>query len=608
MQTHLGQLPQEQLADKESSTEELLALDPNLFKVSEEDIHQCYKLAERVGNKWAEVLQRQGYDEFARIAFALVKKGRYLEPSDDNGQQSTAEDHDANKEDDEQQQQMKSRNKFASTYTALHALRRYPPDCDGSGIPLQHIPAPQATNDSEDHADTSAQRLIQQLDQMAHNGETNWYHGWDAIEEAAERNKVRMEYSRVRGGGGAGVGSNKEDYDIVPKQHYDVNVNVDDEEEEKKRGTDDDDAIGKDDDALAEAAPSKKRACSDRDRTVQFKEDVSMAQGDDQDDGTKADLNFLLSTNKKAASILKRRKRGQQRQQLEEGASNLDEESGWGESCTDNAPGDEKRRRVLEEGRPPSSIGVEVLSWEDMLNSMTMEERRELIVSTIHPPHPFESEVVDDMIDEDVKNDERDLEDVTHNAVVCGAVKDFGHTHLWEQTRNLPDTSDNSQEDITSNGDDLGETGGKEVIYGVSEARAAYQSQQLLREKKRSLTRATKERLGRRTISTAAEYKAGYAKVVVKCSKVEWTEDDEVVSGKEDDIIGGNGVVDSSLPDQQSVQQQRKWLDMDLGECTIELTEDGEHVNGTGKQLNEEPNVKTKRFLAFRSLELALNY
>ena len=38
--------------------------------------------------------------------------------------------------------------------------------------------------------------------------------------------------------------------------------------------------------------------------------------------------------------------------------------------------------------------------------------------------------------------------------------------------------------------------------------------------------------MGRQTISTA-DYKVEYAKVV-KCSKVEWTEDGKVVSGKED--------------------------------------------------------------------------
>ena len=142
---------------------------------------------------------------------------------------------------------------------------------------------------------------------------------------------------------------------------------------------------------------------------------------------------------------------------------------------------------------------------------------------TVHPPYPFESE----MVEEDGTLDENALEDAPHSAVICGAVKEFGHTHLLEQTRNLPDTI---VDDMASNEVEHRETVGKEVIYGASVQHINLSN--LFWQKKRSLTKATKERMGRQTISTA-DYKVEYAKVV-KCSKVEWTEDGKVVSGKED--------------------------------------------------------------------------
>ena len=89
---------------------------------------------------------------------------------------------------------------------------------------------------------------------------------------------------------------------------------------------------------------------------------------------------------------------------------------------------------------------------------------------TVHPPYPFESE----MVEEDGTLDENALEDAPHSAVICGAVKEFGHTHLLEQTRNLPDTIVNGRDDMASNEVEHRETVGKEVIS------ATYQSQQPL--------------------------------------------------------------------------------------------------------------------------------
>ena len=178
--------------------EELFSLDPSLMRVSEEDIQKCYGVAERVGNKWADVLKRQGYHEFANVAFDVVKRSRFLEPPGD-ASPTTQEDADNDKP--------KPTKKCASAFTGLNALRRYPADCDGSGLPSKYLHDP-------DHNDqSSARKLIQQIDQMAHDGQSNWHHGWDAVEEAARRNDKRMEYSRARS-------MVEQEYDIVPKEEY----------------------------------------------------------------------------------------------------------------------------------------------------------------------------------------------------------------------------------------------------------------------------------------------------------------------------------------------------------------------------------------------------
>ena len=55
--------------------------------------------------------------------------------------------------------------------------------------------------------------------------------------------------------------------------------------------------------------------------------------------------------------------------------------------------------------------------------------------------------------------------------------------------------------------------------------------------------------------------------------------------------------------------RQRKWLDLDIGECAIEVVDDQEHT-GQGKTKDDEQNEikEKKKFLAFRGLELALKY
>mmetsp|Transcript_37796 Transcript_37796/g.69441 ORF Transcript_37796/g.69441 Transcript_37796/m.69441 type:complete len:187 (+) Transcript_37796:175-735(+) len=178
-----------------------------------------------------------------------------------------------------------------------------------------------------------------------------------------------------------------------------------------------------------------------------------------------------------------------------------------------------------------------------MLQSMTMVEREKLIVSVCYSsPYPFETEMKDDHVVN------RGEEDVPHNAVICGALKEIGQTHLWERTRHLPEASDDKQHDECEEAVEHNiPEGRKEIFYGASAARASFHSQQLIRQQKRVLSRATKERLGRRAISMAA-HKAEYSKVV-KCSKVKWTEGDEKhwKESMESSTLTGRRVASSSI-------------------------------------------------------------
>lgn len=559
-----------------------MGLDPNLLRVSEDDIQQCYMLAGRVGNKWAEVLQREGYIEFANIACDVVRKGRFLEPPTPSPASSIVDA-------DNERSQIKA-SKYVSPYTALHTLRRYAPDCDGSGLPSKYLPITDCKDNEHNIGKTSAREVIQQIDEMARNGQTNWHHGWDAIEEAVERNKKRMESSRSR----ASIGV--DEYEIVPRQDFAAGLMEGDGDDE--------------DDADHETQSSKKRGRSpETEKTVQFKSEGDMVQEGSADVGRMADdIDFLSSANKKAKRILKRRRRGQE-EVASRTKTSIDDRPDFMDSGPD-FKGVEKydgKPENAEKGRTASSIGVEVFSWEGMLNSMSMDERRKLIVSAIHPPYPFESDMNDrDLAAEGDKPAEYlSEEDVPPNAIICGALKEIGHTHLWEQTRHLPEMG-NSDEAEDKEGDweqNIQAVKGEEIIYGASEARASFQSQQLLALQKKALKRATKERLGRRTISTNG-IMGEYAKAF--CSKVKWTEDVTRV-GKEDFTARGALAADSSLlQNEASGQQERNWLEMDLGECMVELDDDNEQTDagkGDGKQ-----NEKTKRFLSFRSLELALNY
>jgi len=562
-----------------------------VLEVSKMDVKQCYSLAKRVGNQWAKVLQRQGYTEFADIVLDIVGRGHFLDPSVES---STAATNNANNDE-------RASSKYVSPYTALHALRRYPPDCDGSGLPLQTIPLPESDKEMNGSGNgskgemSSARKVIQQIDKMAHNGETNWHHGWDAIEEASKRNKERIDYFRVNNAG------DKERYEIVPKQDYtsELSNNKNDEKEEN----DDLDSVREvNADFLEEATAgeeggdTRERSFKKQKKNVHFKDSKSglpLPEESVDEDSRAADIDFLLSTNKKSSYFVKQKRRKQEQ------LSAVDEPG------NDELHSSNETNKVTERGRPASSIGETTFSWEELCQSMAMEERKKLIMSAIHPPYPLESEMNEE---EDEEGDE-ETKDVPHTAILCGALKEFGQTHLWEQTRHLPETNDIQNQHTNSLGAEtpMNIIQGGEVIYGASEAHSTLQTQQIRRRQKRALFQATKERLGYRTKHKHA-HRAEYAKIA-KFSKVQWTQGEISKKGCDGNRKNSTGAGSEDLScEPPSEESKSNWLEMDLGECMLEVTNDDFQQSQSGgeecKKVEGQP--PTKRFMAFRSLELAL--
>jgi len=414
---------------------------------------------------------------------------------------------------DEQDEQKSNNNDYITPYTALHSLRRHPSDATANGIPSEYLPDI-STNDNQS---ISARQMIQQIDKLAKSQQTNWQYGWESMEQAVARNKQRIVYDN-------------NGWSVSEEEGIKV----------------------------------KKRSRS----KVQFKEE------DDERPQETRDF----------TSILKRRKR-----ELDDDVTgikrSMDDELLVAHDEMDDQEAGNNTTSITERGRPASSIGNEKMSWDDILNCMSMEERRQLIISNIHLPYPFELNMQESTTNGDDDNGKLpaetahsdDDDDQSHSAVICGALKEIGQTHLWEQTRHLPsDTNDVADEE-------------------VPDALGSFKSQQLVRRQKRALTRATKERLGRRTMCLS-EHRAQH-EMFVKCSKVKWTEHDKTDSEKEDQTVAAS----SSLPcEYDEANRQRKWLEMDLGECTIEVAD--EHTGKTDK------SAQGKKILAFRSLELALKF
>ena len=464
---------------------------PNLLQVTQEDLDKCYSFASRVGTRWADVLKRNGCIEFSGLVLDLVQSGHYLEPNSLQNNNNDETDNDVTS-------MVDVFSKFSTPYAALNSLRRYEPDCDGSGNASKHL-----SSVGQEINDSSARKIIQLIDKMAYNGQTEWYHGWDAIEEAVRRNRQRIAYSRAN--------------------H---------EEDESKEG--------------GKVKEAKKR--------VQFEDTIEEQTDDEVVLGLKND---------------------------------------HGLDATESVALGKTYETKMDRFRPPSSIGDTVYSWESILQSMSSQERSDLIVSSIHPPYPFEN--TEGLNESRYKSTVKE----EHSANIVGALKEIGMTHLFEQTRHLPSKEKKNDEDEIN----FSISNGLETFLCASETRASFKSQQFNRIKKRAKRMAERERLGRRTPvvdDKNDEYHDSGA-----AGKVIWTEEEDQRScrsnTKEVEFPNKNsGVPSLQIYDEP---ERHRWLELDLGECFLEeeLKDDFEISQGSSSFRQTK-----KRYLAFRSLELAI--
>lgn len=512
-----------------TSSSILFRENPHLLQVTQEDITKCYSFANRVGMKWADELKRQGCVEFSDIVLQIVNRGHYLEPnisssrsgggsSDNKTAGETPDNNDTNWKKNINDNPNADNNKFATSHAALHSLRRYEPDCDGSGKPSKYLrPILRQDDDDNNNNDSSSttRKIIHQIDEMARNGQTSWYHGWDAIEEAVKRNRKRIVYSRC---------------------------NEDDEEMKERTKS-------------KEGKGTKKR--------VHF-------EGGDPKEQTTDD----------EGEVSKKRRVYDEESDAEYNPT---------KSGTVNKP-DETIRR--DRGRPPSSIiGDTVYSWEGILHSMSSQERRNLIVSSIHPPHPFEE--TDDVDNGSDLNQPTATTDKECGVNVVGALKEVGLIHLYEQTRHLPREETDDVEETEPNN-----FNGLESFLGASETRASFKSQQLNRMKKKSMRRAEKERLGSRA-PVMGEKNADYYGFGTVSGKVKLTEGDQSLSTNTKREAPTGNMLSVQIHDEP---ERQRWLEFDLGECFLEeVEEDSNYSEGTSSAQENK-----KRVLAFRSLEMAI--
>ena len=135
-----------------------------------------------------------------------------------------------------------------------------------------------------------------------------------------------------------------------------------------------------------------------------------------------------------------------------------------------------------------------------------------------------------------------------------------------------------------------------------------HKSQRLVRLQKRALRRAIKERTAPRTISDTS-MRSEYVDKSNK-SKTKWTEyrkEDDIESTDEVQMtdFGSNRedvVQPHRLAGSPTEQQPNLWLEMDLGQCTVELASENHDTDETADEAG------TKRILSFRSLELAMQF
>lgn len=200
-------------------------------------------------------------------------------------------------------------------------------------------------------------------------------------------------------------------------------------------------------------------------------------------------------------------------------------------------------------GRPPSAVCEGLWAWHDVIDGIPVSERRKILRDYINPPN-------DDVdFDEHVEGNTHDnvSDDPAQSITICGGLRPFGLTHLWEQTQH--------------HSTDHQCSGGSE---------------------KRTLRRGMYERSGPRTLPyNKTDFNEELAGNKLT-SKTKWTEEEKIGSMSSDQV--------------ESQDSQSKWLEMDLGDCSLEVSNDD-----TNENVANATSPK-KKMLAFRSLELALRY
>lgn len=447
----LSKLSDETLARSSASS---LTSNLDVLEITAQDVVDCEIFVKRVGSQWEKMLRRRGYAEYADILVKLMDESSFLEkPSNNEFTLDAVEalDVDLDEEDTPRSE------KFATIDAALNSIRRYEPDCDGSGNPSAHIPTL-----SDDAGRSSARRAIQQIDQIIESIDgdelkANYGYDWHAINQAVKRNEKRL-YTFQR--------NEKDEYEIVP-------------------------APGGADEPDTEA--------SQQEEFIRF---------DGSSQKKSIDADFIITNNAHTAKILQRKRKRE-------------------EKLRTNDSGNIK---VLK-GRQPSTIGEIQWSWQDILNEIPCSRSEQLVRDYIHPPFPPE------------ENDHSQTDDRT-SAILCGALRPFGLTHLWEQTQH----------------------------------RLTDGTRSLLGSQKRTMRRAMKERVGPRTLIMVDKRSELGDEMENKKSKskVKWTEDHGEALDNDDN-------------------QAFQWLEMDIGECVVERHE-------------RAGETSRKQMMAFRSLEVALRF
>ena len=265
-------------------------------------------------------------------------------------------------------------------------------------------------------------------------------------------------------------------------------------------------------------------------------DDTQQAVRFEEDQNKSVDTDFLISTNVHTANTLSRKRKREAK--LQNNVDNVE---------------------VLR-GRAPSNIGETQWAWQDILDEIPVSERKRITTNCIHPPFPPADGSEAEEAGTGSPRADGSTNDEEHTAIICGALRQFGSTHLWEQTAHIRN------------------------------------KQSFSASKKSAMRQAMKERARPRDILTSEKKSEINDEVGGKKnrSKTKWTEGIVSNSPRLNDDY-------ASDEDNQTTQQQsRRWLEMDIGECTIELTNSSPN--------EETAEVPTKEMLAFRSLEMALKF